>query len=169
MLLPQFHCLWVKVMGFMRILMVVFERFPSRGWSVSKFNSRPAKLCDRKKYTLTDTTLIKRSSLSQDLRESKKWTKPENPEKTMYVPNRGGGSCSLFYRYKMVSLTPRVHINCWALTSDPQVYKIRGLTTNLAKLLTIHIMMSMKLGALTHLFKSFETVSKTFPLSSPHK
>ena len=34
----------VKVMGFMRFLMVVFERFPSRGWSVSKFNSRPAKL-----------------------------------------------------------------------------------------------------------------------------
>ena len=53
-------------MGFMRIVMVVFERFP----------------CDRKKYTLTDTTLIKRSSLSQDLRGSKKWTKAENPEKT---------------------------------------------------------------------------------------
>ena len=30
----------------------------------------------------------------------------------MYVPNRGGGSCSLFYRHKMVSLTPRVHIIC---------------------------------------------------------
>ena len=56
----------LKVMGFMRIVMVVFERFP----------------CDRKKYTLTDTTLIKRSSLSQDLRGSKKWTKAENPEKT---------------------------------------------------------------------------------------
>ena len=99
------------------------------------------------------------------------WEPKHSPSRMcdMYVPNRGGGSCSLFYRYNMVSLTPRVHINCWALTSDPQVYKIRGLTTNLAKLLTIHIMMSMKLGALTHLFKSFETVSKTFPLSSPQK
>ena len=71
----------LKFMGFMRILMVVFERFPSRGWSVSNFNSRPAKLV-KKKYTLTDTTLIKQSSLSQDLRASKKWTKAENPEKT---------------------------------------------------------------------------------------
>ena len=35
-----------------------------------------------KKYTLTDTALIKRSSLSQDLRGSKKWTKAENLEKT---------------------------------------------------------------------------------------
>ena len=60
--------------------------------------------------------------------------KPMKQEPLMYVPNRGGGSCSLFYRHKMVSLTPRVHIICWAPTSDPQVYKIRGLTTNLAKL-----------------------------------
>ena len=82
---------------------------------------------------------------------------------------QGGASCLLFYRHKMVSLTPRAHIICWALTSDPQVYKMRGLTTNLVKLLTIHIMMPMKLGALTHLFKSFETVSKTFPFSSPQK
>ena len=45
------------------------------------------------------------------------------PLQGMYVPNRGGASCSLFFWHKMVSLTPRVHIVCWALTSQ---VKMRG-------------------------------------------